>query len=38
MSFDDRGRHDMGLGDGGDLSADGDFSLIPEWDGRVFLL
>lgn len=39
MSLDDKGRRDEpGLGDGGDVSADGDFSLIPELDGGVFLL
>lgn len=38
MGLDDKGRHDAGRGDGGDVTVDGDFSLLPEWNGRVFLL
>lgn len=37
MSSSDRGRG-RELGDGGVISAAGDFSLVAEWDGAVFLL
>jgi hypothetical protein len=39
MGPDGKGRRDdPPLGDGGDVSGVGDFSLIPELDGGVFLL
>lgn len=38
MSLGDDDRDGRGPGDGGGVSAAGDFSLVSEWNGAVFLL